>query len=429
MAARAQIAPSYVRLAGYATLGFLFALPCVTGRLTTYFVLICGLLMLLTPSVIAARRAASRSSVDAVFAGVVLALAVALTITAEDGSDVLYVFNFVAFLLAIPFRWQLEPLARRDGAVIIAWLSLAGTVAAAGLAIIQVFMLGYDRVGQPVLSAFHYANTTMLLGFFALVGWAAPGNHRRWPFLLGPVIAVASVLLSGTRGALLAAPLLALVVFVFALVTARRKAPILLAALAGVVVLGGLLLAAPYLGFGRALQAFSVSTNVLTGGAVDTNTIERLQMVTGGWQAFLASPLFGYGWRDMVTATLPYVDPAYAPAIDGYKHLHNGFISFAAGAGLVGILCFLVLSVIPVVAVLQSPRDSQFTSRLYLAVTMCVGYAVFQLTFLLIGFEFHTVQYAFMTMVILAFVRDPVPNGAQSAEGNASVGSETMKTV
>ena len=80
----------------------------------------------------------------------------------------------------------------------------------------------------------------------------------------------------------------------------------------------------------------------------------------------------------------------------------------------------------PIFAVLATPRDTQFVSRLYLAVTLCAGYAVFQLTFLLIGFDFHTVQYAYMTMVIVAFVRDPV---AQSAEEKASVGSETMKAA
>jgi O-antigen ligase len=178
------------------------------------------------------------------------------------------------------------------------------------------------------------------------------------------------------------------------------------------------------LGFDRAVEAFSFGARVLAGEAVDHSTLQRLQMLIGGWRAFLASPLVGYGWADMVPAVYPYVDPAFEPDMHGFRHLHNGFISFAASAGLVGVVSFLALSVVPIVAVLHTPRDSQFVSRLYLAVTMCAGYAVFQLTFLLLGFDFHTVQYAYMTMVIVAFVRDP-----QSAVGNAPVGSDTMKAV
>jgi O-antigen ligase len=301
---------------------------------------------------------------------------------------------------------------------------VAGLIFAA----IQVFVFGVSRVGQPVLNIIQFADTMMLLGFLSLVGWFAPGRHRRWPFLLGPALGIVTVLLSGTRGALLAVPVLGLIAFGFALFTAKRKAPVIYAGIGALLVLGLLLLAAPYLGFGRALEAFSTSGNAVTGGEVDSNTTERLEMLLGGWRAFLASPVFGYGWGDMVPAIYPYVDAAHEPAMHAFRHLHNGLVSFAVGGGIVGAVCFIVLSVMPIVAVFYTPRDSQFASRLFLALTLCVAYQVFQLTFLLIGFEFHTVQYALMTMAIVAFVRDPVPQSAE-AVGKAAVGSETMKTV
>ncbi len=424
MAAAVATTPRYVRWAVRAVVVMLFALPCVIGRNVTYLIMLAGLAAIITPSVLLARREASRNLTDIAFAAMFVALALAFTITAEDARDLSYILNFAPLLLAIPLRWQLEREARLDGAQLIGWLSLVGTIGAAGLAVVQIGFFGQSRVGLPHMNIFHYADTTMLLGFLTLVGWFAPGTHRRWPFLLGPVIGVAAVLASGTRGAILAAPVLVVVAFVFALVTARRKQPIVLAGIAGVVLLGLLALAAPYLGFGRTLEAFSASSKVLSGGEVDSNVTERLQMLIGGWGAFLASPWVGHGWGDMVPAIYPYVDPAYEPKMHGFRHLHNGFISFASGAGLVGVLSFLVLSALPVVAVLATPRDSQFVSRLYLAMTMCAAYAVFQMTFLLIGFDFHTVQYTYMTMVFVAFVRDP-----QSAVGNAAVGSETTKAV
>lgn len=426
MAGVVASAPRYVRWSLWLVVVLLFALPCVIGRNVTYLILLAGLVAIVTPSVLRARRVASSNPADIVFAVVFLALGVAFVITAEDGRDLSFILNFAPLLLAIPLRWQLEREARLDGAVLIGWLSLAGTIGAAGLAVVQVGMLDYARVGQPYMNTFHYANTTMLLGFTTLVGWYAPGTHRRWPFLLGPVIGIAAVLASGTRGAILAAPVLVLVAFAFALVTARNKRRVVYAGIGGVVLLGLLGIVALNMGFGRTLEAFTASGSVMAGGEVDSNITERLQMWLGGWRAFLASPLVGYGWLDMVPATVPYVDSPYGPVVGGFRHLHNGIISFAVGAGLVGVVSFIALSVVPIFAVLATPRDTQFVSRLYLAVTLCAGYAVFQLTFLLIGFDFHTVQYAYMTMVIVAFVRDPV---AQSAEGKASVGSETMKAA
>jgi len=427
MAAAVSAAPRYVRWALWLVLVLLFALPCVVGRNTTYLILLAGLAAIITPSILGARREATRNPVDMVFAVVFLALAVAFAITAEDARDLSYILNFSPFLLAVPLRWQLERVARTDGAVLIGWLSLAGTIGAAGLAVVQIVIFHQHRVGQPWMNTFHYADTTMLLGFLTLVGWFAPGAHRRWPFLLGPVIGIAAVIASGTRGALLAAPVLVLVAFVFALVTAKRKGPILLAAAGALAMLVLLLGGALMLGLGRAFEAFTLSSNFLSGGKLDNPSLERVQMMMGGWRAFLAAPLFGYGWGDMVPAIYPYVDPSYLKTMQQFRHLHNGLISFAAGAGIVGLLSFIALSIVPIVAVLRSVRDSQFLSRMYLAITLCAGYAVFQLTFLLIGFDFPTVQYAYMTVVILAVVRDPV--AVQSAVGNSPVGSSTMKAV
>lgn len=154
-------------------------------------------------------------------------------------------------------------------------------------------------------------------------------------------------------------------------------------------------------------------------------------MLWGGYQAFLNAPLFGYGWPDMVQAILPYIPAGEAERMLTFRQLHNGLLSFAVGAGIPGIISFLILSVAPVIAVLRTPRDEMFVPRLYLAVTLCVAYAVFQLTIIMIGFEFHTVQFAFMTMVILGFVRVPAlaTAPAQSSRGKAPVGPETASTA
>lgn len=432
MAAVKTGAPSYIRWACLAMIVFLFALPCIVGRLTTYFVLLFAIFALLSPSVMAAFQSRSRNPIDVMFVTAAALPAIAFLFTSEEPGDLLFAFNFVPLMLAVPMRWQLEKYAQVDSALLIGRLSLVGAGIATIVAAVQVLMLGYERAGQPLMSTFHFADTAMLLGFTALVGLFAPGRHRRWVYLLGPVFGVIVGLLSGTRGALIAAPVLGFVALAFALALApaRHRGVTLLVAGAVAVFAAILLFVAAKVGLTRAMDGFLVTQDVIAGGAVDQSTQERLTMLWGGWQAFLHAPLFGYGWLDMVPAILPYVPGNEMERMLTFRQLHNGLLSFAVGAGIPGVISFLILSVAPVVAVFRTPRDELFVSRLYLAVTLCVGYAVFQLTIIMIGFEFHTVQYAFMTMVILGFVRVPAPTtAAQSARGRAPVGPETASTA
>ncbi|MDC9823608.1 O-antigen ligase family protein [Devosia sp. ZB163] len=425
-------APAYVRFASWGVIVFLFALPCIAGRLTTYFIFLGALAALATPTIRDAFRARSSNPIDLLFVAAAALPSFAFMFTAEEPRDLLFAINFLPLLLAIPFRWQLERFASVDGAAMISWLSLAGASIALVVAFVQVVVLGLDRAGQPLMSAFHFADTALLLGFLAPAGLFVRGSATRtaWWLLAGPVIGTVAVLLSGTRGALLALPVLALLLFCFAFVQAKRRQFVVAIALGGLVLGAAALVVAGQLGYSRAIDAFFASGQAVFGGEVDAPTKERLVMYWGAWQAFQHSPLVGYGWLDMVPAIIPYVPKDMVETMLGFRQLHNGLISFAVGAGLPGIASFLILSVAPLVAVLRTPRDPQFAARLYMALTLCGGYAVFQLTIIMIGFEFHTVQYAFITMAILSLAAQPKHGAAgQSVPGKAAVGSETAKTA
>ena len=361
-------APTYIRWACLAMIVFLFALPCIVGRLTTYFVLLFAIFALISPSVLAAFQSRSRNPIDVMFVTAAALPAIAFLFTSEDSGDLLFAFNFVPLLLAVPLRWQLEKHAQANSALLIAQLSLVGVAIAVIVAAVQVGMLGYERAGQPLMSTFHFADTGMLLGFTALVGLFAPGKQRRWIYLLGPVFGVLVALLSGTRGALIAAPVLGFVALAFALALApaRHRVMTLLVAGAVTVLAAILLFVAVKVGLTRAVDGFSVTQGVIAGDAVDQSTQERLTMLWGGWQAFLHAPLFGYGWLDMVPAILPYIPAAEAERMLTFRQLHNGLLSFAVGAGIPGIISFLILSIAPVIAVFRTPRDELFVARLYL---------------------------------------------------------------
>lgn len=403
-AAATAAQPRYVRLSTLGVVITLFALPCITGRLMTYIVLLLALVAVATPSIRAAFANRSRNPIDVMLLVAAVLPGLAFAVTARQPSDLLYAFNFAPLALAIPFRWQLERVGRADGAVVIGWLSLAGAAIALLVALVQIVVLGSPRAGQPLMSAFQFADTAVLLGFLALAGLFVPGARGRLVLLAGPILGCVAAVLGGTRGALVAAPVLAAVAIGVGLVVARDRR-LLLWAIGGTVAAGALtLIGAELLGFHRALSGFVDAGNVLSGGPVDEETRERLVLYWGGLQAFLRAPLLGYGWEHMVAVIEPYIDPAYVERVRNFRHLHNGLLSFAVSAGIPGIISFVILSVAPVVAVFWTPRDGQFVPRLYLALTLCAGYAVFQLTIIMIGFEFHTVQYAFMTVTIFAFL-------------------------
>ncbi|MGV3491870.1 MAG: glycosyltransferase family 39 protein [Devosia sp.] len=404
--------PGYVRYSTLAVVVLLFALACIVGRLTTYFIFILILVAIITPSLRTAFVLRSRNPMDVMLLVAAVLPGLAFAATAKTPQDLLYAINFLPLAVAVPFRWQLERNGRADGATIVAWLSLAGAAIAFVVAVVQVLVLRESRAGPPLMSAFQFADTAVLLGFFALVGLMVPGSRWRLLLLAGPILGCAAAVFGGTRGAVVAAPVLAVIAIGFAFVVVKNRRALLLAVVGLIAVAAIALFVAGQLGLHRALSAFGDAAQVLTGGNVSPETRERLVMYGGGLQAFFNAPLFGYGWANMVPAIEPYIDPAYVERVRDFRHLHNGLLSFAVGAGIPGIISFVVLSVAPVVAVFSTPRDAQFVARLYLALTLCAGYAVFQLTIIMIGFEFHTVQFAFMAVTILAFVKAPVAAAA-----------------
>jgi O-antigen ligase len=399
--------PGYVRLGAFGVLIAVFALGCILGRINTYLVMLLVLVVLITPSLGDAFRLRQRNPIDLMLVAAATLPSVSFAIVMREPYDLAYIVNFLPLVVVIPFRWQLDRLARADGAVIISWLSLAGATIALGVAVVQVLFIGNGRAGPPLMSVFQFADTAVMLGFLALAGLFVPGAGKRLALLAGPIVGCLAAVIGGTRGAMLALPFLALVAIAvgYVSVTDRRRFVMALGAVAAACIV--VVLISLQFGLVRALSGFLDVGRVLAGGELDGPTQERLVMLQGGWEAFLRAPLFGYGWAHMVTAIEPYVAPDYVPIMQNFRHLHNGLFSFAVSAGIPGIISFAILSVAPVVAALSTPRDEQFIARLYLTLILCVAYGVFQLTIIMLGFEYHTWQYAFMTAAFISFARTP----------------------
>ena len=74
--------------------------------------------------------------------------------------------------------------------------------------------------------------------------------------------------------------------------------------------------------------------------------------------------------------------------------------------GVVGVLVYLGLLVVPILVCLRSPRDSQFRARLYGCAVLVGSYVTLGLADVMLGFELHTALYVVLTALLLSYCRD-----------------------
>ena len=380
-----------------------FALPCLLGFMTSYLL---GLLSLAALLWMLALWRWQPPRLDIAGAGFLLAFAVLLTLftlTAQAPEDIGYAFNFTAFLLFVPLAtlfWR----GRGEGAsLVLAKLSLLGVALGTVLALVDKFALGARRSGELTSDPIRLADTALILGFLSLIGLLAEPARRRWIYLLGPLLALITVFLSGSRGALFAAPAM-LVVAVFGLVPRKRVATVTGVGL--LVSLVGLVAVADRLGGSRSSTLLTIFRSFAAGDAVADRTLGiRVELYRAAYAAFWEAPLLGHGWARLMSAPRPYLPRGFRKHAN-LPHLHNDLLNFAVSGGAVGVVLYLMLLALPIVAVLRTRRDSQFRIRVYGAVLLVVSYVFLGTPDTMVSFELHTALYVAMTAALLHYCRD-----------------------
>jgi O-antigen ligase len=324
-----------------------------------------------------------------------LLVALAYGIATGSISGAAGIFYF-APLVAV---WPLISLCRGGDApspVQVAVLGLCGSAGAAAIAIGEYAATGTTRAGGSVANPIHFADAALAAGFLSLLGLVYQKGAARWLFILGPAAASLAVLLSGTRGAVLALVAMSLTAVVMAvflrLVSLRVLATgtvfFLTIAVVGVIA-----------GFGAASgtqRVISGLSEVLrTGVLIDGSTSLRLQMYEGGLRAFLASPVYGHGPFDYAEIAAGWASVPF----ESVPHLHNDLINFAASGGAFGITAYLLFLLAPVTQVLRSPLSSHRLGLITVVCTLVVGYLVMGLTNATFGILTLTVFYSAICLV------------------------------
>jgi O-antigen ligase len=384
----------------WALLAVALVLPCLTGFATSYVLIA---LAALAAAYVFARRIEMIFDAPAkVFLGAFLAIALLFSLSARQPADVLFAVNFIAFALYAPVATLFGRAAAAGNAERVARLALLGTALGCAIGIFEVFVLGAGRAGLFITDTIRLADTAVLLGFLALIGIVVRTDRRRWLYLLGPVLALIVVLLTGARGAMLAYPVLALAAALFLV---RHK---WMAAISGLVVVGLLVGAglAGVFGSERLDSMIEVFRNLATGVPVGEEAVRiRIELYKAGWAAFEQSPIIGHGWARLMSSVEPFLaepDKIHATL----PHLHNEMLNFAVFGGIAGVAIYGLLLAMPIVISRRSPRDTQYRARLFGSIVLVLGYIVMGLPDTMLSFELHTALYVGLAAVLLAFCRD-----------------------
>jgi O-antigen ligase len=390
-------------LSTWAILVLTLSLSVVLGLVTPYVLVACGLLLLVMRAMDGTLRNAIAPAPMALL-GIVLVLLACFAITARQPGDVLFIFNFVMLMLFAPIYLTLSDKRPANGAVIVARLALLGALLSVVVMLVRIGYMGGRRSDAGLIGVIVLANTAMILGFLSLIGAAADHGLRRAIYLLGPVAGVATLIMTQSRGPLLAVVPLGIAAAIFLarslrinwwLVTAGLAAGVAATA-AWVMSLGG-----------RMAKLPGIFYSLLSGDFVrDRTTESRLDLYQAGWNAFNESPIIGHGWARIMDAAAPHLKNERLAAL---PQLHNDFLDFAVAAGIVGIACYVALLAAPIVLGLLSSRDSQRRLRLYGCAVITISYFFDGLTDLMFGFEFHTALYAALLAILLAYCRDREP--------------------
>ena len=397
----------------WAVLLFLIPLAPVLGSVASIVASV--LAIALIPFAIAGNgwSIARRDPAMIVFVAVFLALTICFVITARTPRDPLFAFNF----LALPLAAALHVIATRASESprivrTIATLCLAGTLTALAIALNDIFLRKLGYVYGFNLGPHVVARVALLLGFLALAGLFVTRSPWRFLFYLAPLVALVVVFLSGTRGALPAIPVMALILAVFLLVDRRDRLQFGILVLLGIAALAALALSSD-----RLASTARVIGEVLSSGATtDSSAGERLGMFSAAWQLFLAAPLVGHGWASFAAVAYPILEGrVWGGPTDPFFQFHNDLANFAVAAGGIGVLCWVALLAAPVIGALMTPRDSLFRVRLYCCLQLSVSYFAFGLTDMTLGYDLPTTLYAFLTAIVLGALREDRARGAPTS--------------
>lgn len=317
----------------------------------------------------------------------------------------------IRYLLAIPILIALRRVPVRLEWL---WLGLAlGLIGAAGVAWWQVGHIGYDRAYGFLTSAIPFGGISLSMAVWCLLGAILTGAQRRraWTALLlvGALAGAYAFIASATRGAMVALPVLALLLLVALLRRKHLRVIIAVcAALAIAIVLLLLLTPAPQVAERRYNEALTEWRNYTQDGDATNNVGSRLE----AWKAALISipekPLLGWSHADYDEQLGHLVETGrIAPFTATLSNTHNNFIEVWLHQGVLGLIALLALMITSFWYFCQRLRAPDLTVRMLACcgASLPAAFSVYGFTQVILGRNNGVMFFAVSLAVFWAAMR------------------------
>ncbi len=344
-------------------------------------------------------RAAFRHPTALAILFAIALVAAALPFVYRGTADLLAPILLLPMLTTIALGLLARPARFVPGPAIFASLCLMASFTAFGGGAYEHFVLGIYRPGlgnNPI----HYASLATMAGGLALVGVAGGTSPWRYLFLLGPIFGLACAVIADSRGPMLGAVIMTLVGVLVLTRWLWRDRWFRLAMLIGALLATG---AAIYLvGSGNTRVAGILESGLdifrFTGGSDDI----RAALYVSALEILRISPIVGVGLGQiMVTAESLFPDLV---AGSGLENLHADWANFAAMAGGLGLLAWLLLLAGPLLLMLDGGARRDRTVVLG-TVLLTTGQSVLGISNATFGVLPQTVIYAAALGYFLARAR------------------------
>ncbi|MFQ3787557.1 O-antigen ligase family protein [Halomonas sp. A29] len=274
----------------------------------------------------------------------------------------------------------------------------AGSLGGAGIAVYEVYVLGQAKVDAFLFHInFGYLSASL---FFLLVA-LLPSSQRRALVSAGALLALLATLLSTSRGAVFAIP----IVFTVLLVWQWRRigAVYLVAALLGL----GVLAIASYFSLPQVEDRIDVTVSeverMLEGDFRDNSAGGRVRLWAAAIEAFKERPLVGltYEERDSLNEELAGtgIINAWVTTISR-GHAHSQYFETLATGGLIGVVALFFYLVFPALHFFIRSRREPENPYCFVGFVFSLGFIVFCLSEVPLQHEMIATYYAFVLVLL-----------------------------
>lgn len=248
--------------------------------------------------------------------------------------------------------WFIYYLAQRKLHVWVLWLGfLLGAISVGIYAIYAKIQLGMVRVESNEFNAIRFGNYSLLLGFFCLAGvfWANQLKHKKimiFLMLTGSLLGIIASILSGTRSGWVSYPMVLATMVLFFYDHFPRKYVIASSVACITIIL--VLIAIPQTNVQGRIKETIHNIEVYQQGHSSTSVGLRFEMWKSGLNAFMDKPIFGWGEEAFRQQQEKLVrNEGLNQLILTFSHTHNQYIEELAKRGIIGLLSFCALLIVP----------------------------------------------------------------------------------